>query len=51
MSSKRKGYLTLAEHHAQMKADGTYDAMVELKRKQEEERALAEPDANLVGTC
>jgi len=26
MTGKRKGYMTLAEHHAQMKADGTYDS-------------------------
>ena len=38
MNKKRKGYMTLDEHHAQMKIDGTYDAMIELKRQQEEER-------------
>ena len=30
--------MTLAEHHAQMKADGTYDAMIELRRQQDAER-------------
>lgn len=44
MSNKRKGYMTLAEHDAQMKADGTYDAMIERKRVQEEERQKREAD-------
>ncbi len=39
MTKTRKGYSTLAEHDAEMKANGTYDAYVELGRKKDEEHA------------
>jgi hypothetical protein len=38
MATKRKGYMTLAEHHAQLKAEGKWDEYV--ARKQEREEAL-----------
>jgi hypothetical protein len=38
MRKKRKGFMTLAEHDALLKAEGRYDAMVERQRQQEKER-------------
>lgn len=38
MGTKRKGYMTLAEHHAQIKAEGKWEEYVARKQKQEEER-------------
>jgi hypothetical protein len=37
MTKKSTGYMTMAEHHAEMKANGTYDAYVERGRKHQEE--------------
>ena len=38
MTKKRKGWKTLAEHDAELKAEGKYDEFIERTRKQEEER-------------
>ena len=45
MTTKRKGSLTLAEHHAQLKAEGKWDEYV--ARKQEQTNALATKRAEL----
>jgi len=49
MTAKRKGYMTLAEHHAQLKAEGKWDEYVARKkersdaiRRKEEEYTQAE---------
>jgi hypothetical protein len=36
MAAKRKGYMTLAEHHAQLKAEGKLDAYIARKKDQDE---------------
>lgn len=38
MTTKRKGYMTLAEHHAQLKAEGKWDEYVARRAQQEAER-------------
>lgn len=44
MATKRKGYMTLAEHHAQLKAQGKWDEYV--RRKAERNVALHEREAD-----
>ncbi len=38
MARKRQGSMTLDEFHAQLKAEGRYDAYIERKRQQEQDR-------------
>jgi hypothetical protein len=42
-----KKWMTLAEHHAQLKAEGRYDAIMERKRLQEEELQKREAELRL----
>jgi hypothetical protein len=37
MATKRKGYMTLAEHHARLKAEDKWDEYVARKKAQDEE--------------
>jgi len=37
MATKRKGYMTLAEHDAKLKAEGKWDAYIGRKKEQDEE--------------
>jgi hypothetical protein len=42
MATKRKGYMTLAEHHAQLKAEGKWDDYVARTKARDEETARKE---------
>ena len=44
MATKRKGYMTLAEHHARLKAEGKWDEYAARKKAQDEEFRRKEED-------
>jgi HEAT repeat protein len=44
MTKRRKGYMTLEEHDAQLKAEGKWDAFVERQRQQDEILQAAEAE-------
>ena len=44
MATRRKGYMTLAEHHARLKAEGKWDEYAARKKAQDEEFQRKEED-------